>query len=263
MARTLRASHSAHELHTVPSSRAGLSDLDEDLQARGADPALRPLLHSLRPAARSGNPILLVGESGVGKEFFARHLHRLRWGSPAGFVSVLAVGVTAERLDDLLERNRTEPGSGHLVLSLYVRCVELLGPAIQTRLANWLEASRRTTRRFPFLLAGSQRDIAARAERGEFDPLLAEQFFEFGPLRVPPFRDRREDRLFVAMEILARLSRETGRPLPRLSARSWDRILRGPWHGNVRELVNALRLAVVESEPAPVVSIGTARRTPS
>jgi DNA-binding NtrC family response regulator len=250
--------HTARVVRIGSSNPAGLPE--DDLLARGADPALRPLVRALAPAARGGGPVLFVGESGVGKEYFARHVHRLRWGDSGKFVSLLAAGVTDERLGRLLRDADFDSDAGfgsdradraERALSLYLRSVELLAPSVQLRLLVWLRSARRGTRRSPLVMAGTQRDLKALAARGEFERSLAERLLATRPLLVPPLRDRREDRLFVAMEVLAKIARDAGRPIPRLSAWSWDRILRGRWPGNVRELETALRESAMESEARP------------
>lgn len=237
-----------------PSSwrRAGFRVPDSALAARAADSALRPLIHALPPAARSQGPVLLVGESGVGKEYFARHVHRLRWRRDDGFVPVLASGVSAARLESLLSGAAAAEARGGPPLTIYIRSVELLCIESQVSLAAWLRDADRSARRPPFLIAATQGNLRLLADLGLFDRRIAAQLARFDALVVPPFRERREDRLVVAMEILASLARESRLPTPGLSPSEWDRILRGSWPGNVREVMNSLRQLVLEAGLAPL-----------
>jgi DNA-binding NtrC family response regulator len=220
--------------------------LDVDLASRCADPALRPLIRALLPAAAADGPILLVGESGVGKEYFARRIHAIRWGRGAGFLALLATGVTVDRLVEHLDGRAAARGIEPRRRSIYIRSIELLAPEAQRHLAAWLTRGPRVPRTPPFLLAGTQGDVAARAKAGLFDHALAAEFYRHGPLAVPPLRERREDRLILATQILSHVAEEAGRPIPWLARDVWERVLRGTWKGNVREMSNSLRQAVIE-----------------
>lgn len=226
------------------------------LASREADPAMRPLVRGLLRAARSSGPVLLTGESGVGKEYFARQLHRLRWASDAGFVALLAPAMTEERLASSLAGHAGAASTGEVLRTLYLRNVDLLPASLQERLARWMDEGPPERGRPLFLVAGTQAELVARVGAGLFDRALARRLARGWVLRVPPVRERRGDRLFLAGEILADLARDARCPQPDLPPEAWRRILTGAWPGNVRELTNALRRIVLEchrsGQPSPI-----------
>ena len=226
--------------------------LHEDLAARGADPALRQLITDLIPAARGGDPIVICGESGVGKEYFARRLHRLRWDRDDGFVPVLASAVRPERLRSALA-GRYRQGQAP-ALTLFIRGVDLLPQAAQRALADWIARTETCAAGAPLVIGGTHTADEAPHRASDRD-----RGHPFGArarvLRVPPLRTRGEDRLVLVSEILLGLSEELGRPVPTLSAQAWRRIWESPWHGNVRELINCLRQAMLVTEPRRPLTI--------
>lgn len=229
------------------------NDLDDDLAARGADPALRELIDGLVPAAESTGPVMLMGESGVGKEYFARQIHRLRWGTDDGFCAVLAGGLPSRRFEALL-RGETGDRTRGRVLSLFVKNIELLAEPVQVVLADWLAGGDYTAEGAPFFMAATQANLAERVRRGQFD-WRALARFEGRRLLVPALRARREDRIVVASELLSEIACETRRPPACLSAQAWKSIMEKPWHGNVRELLNHLRQALLVVEPQGSLSL--------
>jgi transcriptional regulator with AAA-type ATPase domain len=226
--------------------------LHEDLAARSADPALRQLISNLVPAARGGGPVVICGESGVGKEYFARRLHGLRWDRDDGFVSVLASAVRADRLRSLLA-GRYRLGQAP-ALTLFIRGVDLLAPAAQRALDDWIARTETCAAGAPLVIGGTHAPPEA-----SFRALDLGRRPAFGTrahvLSVPPLRSRGEDRLVLVSDILLGLSEELRRPVPTLSAQAWRRIWESPWHGNVRELINCLRQAMLVTEPRRPLTI--------
>jgi DNA-binding NtrC family response regulator len=233
-------------------ARLASQPLHEDLAARGADPALRQLISGLVAAARGGGPVVICGESGVGKEYFARRLHRLRWDRDDGFVSVLASAVRADRLRTILA-GRFRLGQPP-ALTLFIRGVDLLAPAAQRALADWIARTETCAAAAPLVIGGTHAPI-----EDSFRALELDRRLPFGTrahvLSVPPLRSRGEDRLVLVSDILLGLSEELCRPVPTLSAQAWRRIWESPWHGNVRELINCLRQAMLVTEPRRPLTI--------
>ena len=139
-------------------------------------------------------------------------------------------------------------------MTLFIRGVDLLAPAARGALADWIARTETYAAAAPLVIGGTQAPIHAPVRASEPDVRLL-----FGTrahvLAVPPLRRRGEDRLVLVSEILLGLSEELGRPVPTLSAQAWRRIWESPWHGNVRELINCLRQAMLVTEPRRPLSI--------
>jgi transcriptional regulator with GAF, ATPase, and Fis domain len=96
------------------------------------------------------------------------------------------------------------------------------------------------------ILAATHVDLERALADGRFRQDLYYRLDVF-PLAVPPLRERREDLLSIAAEILRGIARRTGRGPWRLSAKNLERLRAYPWPGNVRELVNCLERATILS----------------
>jgi sigma-54-specific transcriptional regulator len=239
--------------------------LDPDLAARSTDPALRPLIAGLAEAAAVARPVLLVGEAGVGKGYFARRIHRLGRGSDAGVHVAFAVGLGASRLESLLQgRFAAPPGGPHPATdafedggldappsglpTLLIRNLELLDAPAARVLGQWIGSGAPAMRRVRLIATAEPIVdrrlpdlVAADHGRGPWTPLLR--------LAVPALRARTHDRIALATDLLRGLAAELDRPVPALSLQGWRCVMQRSWRGNVRELGNALRQAMLMSDP--------------
>ncbi|HEX2572657.1 MAG TPA: sigma-54 dependent transcriptional regulator [Polyangia bacterium] len=225
--------------------------------------AMRQVLAMLEQVARSPrSPVLLLGETGVGKEVLAWHVHVHGAGEPAPFVHVNCAALpdtTAE--SELFGHERgaftdartarhglVESASGGTLL---LDEVGELSAAVQAKLLTFLDSGqfRRlggTTEQSSTarIIAATNRDLEADVRAGRFREDL---WFRLGvfQVRVPPLRERREDLIVLAQGLLIRLQGELGRRNVRLSREAEARLLAYPFPGNVRELRNILERALV------------------
>ncbi|MFN0150035.1 MAG: sigma 54-interacting transcriptional regulator [bacterium] len=223
--------------------------LREELDERSVDPALQDLICGVRRAARSSCPITIQGESGVGKEYFARRVHELKWGLANRFECLHGAELRAERLAAALfgaERALRRDASP---LTLYIRNPDLLPPATQHVFNEWMERHSGTIGGVRPLLIAARSPIGERWNHRSSWSAPPEGRSDSIVLTVPPLRSRAADVLFVVSDLIGALSAELRMPVPTISASAWRRILRNPWHGNVRELLNCLRQAMLLSEP--------------
>ncbi len=215
-----------------------------------------------RIATTPRSPVLLLGETGVGKEVLARELHRLSAGDAAPFVHVNCAALPETTVESELfghekgaftdarttRRGLVEIASGGV---LFLDEVGELPLALQAKLLTFLDAGR--FRRLggsveqtssARIVAATNRDLEAAVAAGAFREDL---WFRLSVFRidVPPLRVRPEDVLPLAEGILRELSAELGRRGATLGARARDRLLRYPFPGNVRELRNVLERALV------------------
>ncbi|MFN3450274.1 MAG: sigma-54-dependent transcriptional regulator, partial [Roseococcus sp.] len=234
-------------------------------EAGWASPAMRALDRALRRLAPTATPVLLLGESGAGKEVAARRLHALGPRAAAPFVALNCAAIprdllesevfghergaftgAAERRPGAAER----AGAGTLLLDE----VAELDPLLQAKLLRLLEERRFLrvggTKELALearVVAATNADLAARVREGRFREDL---YFRLAvvELRVPPLRERAEDLPALTDALLARAAEEAGRPGLALSEAARAALAAHPWPGNVRELRNRLARAAVLAE---------------
>ncbi|MCX8134399.1 MAG: sigma-54 dependent transcriptional regulator [Roseococcus sp.] len=234
-------------------------------EAGWASPAMRALDAALRRLAPSAAPVLLLGESGAGKEVAARRLHALGPRAGAPFVALNCAAIPRDLLESEVfghERGAftgaTErrpgaaerAGAGTLLLDE----VAELDPLLQAKLLRLLEERRFLrlggTRELALearVVAATNADLAERVRAGRFREDL---YFRLAvvELRVPPLRERQEDLPALAEALLAAAAAEAGRPGLSLSEAARAALAAHPWPGNVRELRNRLTRAAVLAE---------------
>lgn len=200
-------------------------------------PAMRSIEQVMADIAPTEIPVLLMGESGTGKDAVALQLHRHSPRRTQVFRKILGSSVTPEQLS--LEEMGREPGT------IYLDEVADLSAAAQTRLLQSL-SEREGSGGEPALrlISGTTRNLEEGMRAGRF---REELYFRLNGvcLRLPPLRHRREDIPPMAEFFLARYAALFGRPLPVLSASEMRALQEYEWPGNIRELENAMKKAVV------------------
>jgi transcriptional regulator with PAS, ATPase and Fis domain len=216
----------------------------------GRDPALHRALDAARRLARRGHPVLLLGETGTGKELAARWYHHAspRSGGPFRAVNCAALprGILEAELfgaargaftgADAARAGLLEAADGG---TLFLDEIGDMPPEVQAALLRVLEdgAVRRLgeteERRSDFaLVAATHRGLGALVAEGRF---RADLLYRLGRvLRLPPLRDRGDDLLLLAHAFL--LEAAGGGPPPALDAEALDWLVSHPFPGNVREL---------------------------
>lgn len=227
----------------------------------GASAAMLSFLERLDRAAKVDEPVLLMGETGSGKELCARRLHDMSGHHKGPFVSFAAASVPSEWLDGELFGQRrgatataSETRDGMMSRaaegSFFIDDVGELTLDVQAKLLRAIEE--RKLRPVgadvdkPFrarVIAATQRDLKAAVDAGTFRADLYQALGAIS-LPVPPLRDRGDDVILLARAYLAR---STDRPLV-LTADGEDTLRRYRFPGNVRELVNLMKRAALFSE---------------
>jgi len=233
------------------------------------DPAMKPVVAAIEKVARTTTSVLLLGETGTGKEVAARTIHALsdRRGRPYMALNCAAVA------DNLLEselfghekgaftgaadrrRGRIELADGG---SFFLDEIGELKPELQAKLLRVLQERRferlggaRTLEADVRWIAATNRDLAAEIAAGRFRDDLYHRLAVF-PIQLPPLRERRGDLLPIARALLAEIAPRLGRATIELTAEVERTLLAWHWPGNVRELGNTLERAAILSEGAPI-----------
>jgi len=221
----------------------------------GRSPAMRKVFGMIESAAPTPLPVLILGESGTGKDLVARAVHRLSRVSDGPFIAVNCAALPETILESTLfghERGAftgadraqaglvEQAGGG----TLFLDEVGDLSPAVQAKFLRVLEDGevRRlgAVKSVPVefrLLAATHRDLDALVGEGTFRHDL---LFRLDVLRVPlpPLRERLEDLPELISSLLAGLERTFGRMT--MAPDVVDALARDAWPGNVRELENTL-----------------------
>ena len=216
----------------------------------GTSAAIKGVRDRLRELAVSPLPLLVTGESGVGKELVARTLHDL---SPA--VTGEFVAVRCSVLGDATWESRWKGKAGMTGLldraaggTLFLEELPDLVPELQTRLLRTLagdgDAARRDVSRDFRVVASSTRNAGQLTEDGE---LTAEVLSALAgeTLHVPPLRERAEDIAPLARHFVSTICEINDLPEMQLEAESLALLERHRWPANVRELRNAMEHAVI------------------
>jgi two-component system response regulator AtoC len=235
----------------------------------GAMKRVQEMLERIAQTPRS--PVLLLGETGVGKEVMARHVHGMGNGDAAPFVQVNCAALPETTVESELfghergaftdaraaRRGLVEVANGG---TLFLDEIGELPLALQAKLLTFLDSGR--FRRLggtgeqassARIIAATNRDLQAEIQKGHFREDL---WFRLAVFRidVPPLRERKDDILPLAEAMLEDLRAELGKRAATLSAKARERLLGYSFPGNVRELRNVLERALV-LERGPELSL--------
>lgn len=220
------------------------------------------VLTTAQKAAQSDATILLLGESGVGKDLLARCIHAWSPRRNKIFTPVNCVALTEELLESELfghekgaftgahtqKLGKLEVAAGGTV---FLDEIGDMKPALQAKLLRFLQnrefdrvGGTRSIKVDVRIVAATNRNLQQAVKDGAF---RADLFFRLNvvSLTIPPLRNRQEDIPQLIERSLARLCRDMKRPMLRMSPSAMKKLMSYAWPGNVRELENAIERAVV------------------
>src|SRR5262245_50303627 len=216
-------------------------------------PAMQPVLKAAEKAAASVIPVLIEGESGVGKDLIARAIHGSGSRREKPFVAVNCGALPENLVESILFGHEkgaftgaTEKHNGKFVEAdggtlLLDEVGELPGPA-QVKLLRALQdgevepvGGRKSVKVDVRIISATNRDLIADVRAGRFREDLFYRLHVF-PLSVPPLRSRREDIPALARHFLTRIAAEEGKRVSALSAEALALLGACHWPGNVRQL---------------------------
>ena len=258
----LNASAMKGELQRIRHSREGRLTF-ADIITRSE--AMRGMLRMAEKAAGSAIPVLIEGESGVGKELIARAIHGSSERATRPFVAVNCGAIPDNLVESILFGHEkgaftgaTERHAGKFVEAsggtLFLDEVSELPQAAQVKLLRALQegeveavGGRKPIKVDVRIISATNRNLLERAKAGHFREDLFYRLHVL-PLTVPPLRTRREDIPHLTRHFLARFRAEENRDVAAVSADALTALASFGWPGNVRQLENAIYRAVVMSE---------------
>lgn len=239
-------------------------------------PAMREVLAQVDRVAPTESTVLIVGESGVGKEVIARDIHRKSARRDRQFVvadcATLAPSVLESELFGHVKgafTGATATRAGLFEVAhggdLFLDEVANISPETQTKLLRVLESreyrpvgSEVTKTTDVRLIAATNCDLRERLAAGSFREDLFYRLNVF-PIRVPSLRERKEDIVPLAQHFLAHFAARANKPVPRFTDEALETLNRHAWPGNVRELKNVIERIVIMTDGLLIERTGLAQ----
>jgi len=258
----LNASALKGELQRIRHSREGRLTF-ADIVTRSE--TMASVLRTAQKAAASTIPVLVEGESGVGKELFARAIHGSGERKAKPFVAVNCGAIPDNLVESILFGHEkgaftgaTERHMGKFVEAsggtLFLDEVSELPLAAQVKLLRALQegaveavGGRKPVKVDVRIISATNRKLLDRVKGGQFREDLFYRLHVL-PLTIPPLRMRREDIPHLLRHFLARFCAEENRPITGISGEAMAQLSQLEWPGNIRQLENAVYRAVVMSE---------------
>jgi DNA-binding NtrC family response regulator len=227
--------------------------------------AMTAVLRTAQKAATSTIPVLIEGESGVGKELFARAIHGSGERKAKPFVAVNCGAIPDNLVESILFGHEkgaftgaTERHMGKFVEAsggtLFLDEVSELPLTAQVKLLRALQegsveavGGRKPMKVDVRIVSATNRKLLDRVKAGQFREDLFYRLHVL-PLTIPPLRTRREDIPHLLRHFLARFCAEENRPITGISGEAMALLSQLDWPGNIRQLENALYRAVVMSD---------------
>jgi Nif-specific regulatory protein len=244
----------------------------------GASPSMERVFHLIEAASAAAVTVLILGETGTGKELVARAIHTGGPRQAEPFVAINCSALSDTLLEDELFGHRkgaftgaTEHREGLFSAAhggtIFLDEVGEMSAAMQVKLLRVLETGEilpvgENTPRWVDVrvISATNRDLAARVESGEFRRDLYYRLNVF-PIEVPPLRNRRADLPMLVAHLLRQTAAKLGRPAIDIDRAALEALAQYDWPGNIRELRNELERASVLTRPGvPITRAGLSAR---
>ena len=243
--------------------------LEEEIRAEfgeivGESPALKTALRLVSVVAPTDSSVLILGETGTGKELVARAIHKLGSRSEKGFVKLNCAAIPLGLLESELFGHEKGAFTGAIAQkagrfeladkgTLFLDEVGDIPLELQAKLLRVLQeqeferlGSNRTHKVDVRLIAATHRDLPAMVKQGTFREDLYYRLKVF-PIQVPALRQRTEDIPKLVRHFTALYSQRMNKQIDVIPADTMDALARYAWPGNIRELQNFIERAVILS----------------
>jgi formate hydrogenlyase transcriptional activator len=239
----------------------------------GDSAPLREVLRQVRTVAATDATVLLLGETGTGKELVARALHRLSPRAGSNFITVNCTAIPTELLESELFGH--EKGAFTGAINRHLGRLELadqgtllldevgdLPTPIQPKLLRVLQdkqferlGSNRTLRVDVRLIAATNHDLQQSIAEGRFRQDLFYRLNVF-PIYLPPLRTRKSDIPALVRRFVSRYASEWKKPIEIIPEETMNALVNWNWPGNIRELQNFVQRCVILTD-SPVLRVPT------
>jgi len=231
----------------------------------GSSPVLQRVLAQVAKVAQTDATVLIMGETGTGKELLARAVHKRSRRATGAFIGVNCAAIPPSLVASELfghekgaftgavqrRLGRFEAADGG---TIFLDEIGELPPEAQVSLLRVLQEREieRVGSSHPIavdvrVLAATNRDLEAAVERGTFREDLFYRLNVF-PIRLPPLRERADDIPILVEYLVDRFAKQAGKTIRNIEKQTMQRLTAYEWPGNVRELQNVIERAVVLSE---------------
>lgn len=226
---------------------------------------IRELCRIAAEIAPTDIPVMIVGETGTGKEVMAIHMHQLSGRQSQPFVKLACSTLAPLTLEGLLHSTSGDSDAAHTLPdagTVFFDEISDLDPACQTKLLQSLPDGNRLAHKSRLrvrIVSSSRRNLEDELSAGRF---REELFYRLNDvcLRLPPLRDRKEDIPDLVDFFLTRYSADFGRQKPALDVQTMEKLQNYSWPGNIRQLENAVkRIAALGDERLALVDLASFR----
>jgi PAS domain S-box-containing protein len=231
----------------------------------GRSKAVGQMLHRAEQVAETDSTVLILGETGTGKELLARAIHRMSSRNHRPMITVNCAALPASLIES--EMFGREKGAFTGALSGRIGRFEIadgstifldeigeLTPDVQMKLLRVLEnghferlGSNKTIKANVRIIAATNRDLGQAVHKGSFRRDLYYRLNVF-PIRVPSLQERIEDLELLVWAFVKEYGERMGKRIESISKKSIEALKRCPWRGNVRELRNVIEQSMIISK---------------
>ncbi len=264
--RPIRSRPEEVEIVSIDEARKALIHAESAFQGIiGSSPSLRSVLTEVERVAPTDSTVLVLGETGTGKELIARAIHNLsaRCGRP--FVKLSCAAIPFDLLESELFGHEKGAFTGAIAQkigrfemadtgTLFLDEIGDLPLALQPKLLRVLQEQEferlgngRTQRVDVRVLAATHRDLKEMVARNVFRGDLYYRLNVF-PIELPPLRNRPEDIPLLVSHFVKAFARRMGKPIRFVPPETIAALSGYPWPGNIRELQNLIERAVIRSD---------------
>ncbi len=228
----------------------------------GESLAFQSVLKNIQIVAPTDATVLILGETGTGKELVARRIHELSNRSRDSFVKVNCAAIPSSLLESELFGHEKGAFTGALAQrigrfelahhgTLFLDEIGEIPLDLQSKLLRAIQeqeferlGGNRTIRVSVRFVAASNRDLKSMVREGRFRSDLYYRLHVF-PLELPPLRDRLDDIPLLARYFTQKYAQRMRRKIDAIASSSMDALLHYPWPGNIRELQNVIERSVI------------------
>lgn len=241
----------------------------------GQSDALRKVLSQVEKVAGTDSTVLLIGETGTGKELIARAIHSLSSRSARPLVKVNCPALPSSLIESELFGHERGAYTGALSRqigrfeladgsTIFLDEISELQLDLQAKLLRVLQegqferlGSTRTIQTNVRVIAATNQDLSRAVQEGRFRADLYYRLNVF-PIVLPPLRDRREDIPLLVRAFVSEMGRSMGKKIETITRKSIDDLQSYDWPGNVRELRSVVEQALILSK-GPTLNISLPR----